>query len=217
MVDQQFEKADTVNAQALESWKLQYEIFAGRKRGRQSRLWQMRVQMCSTSRLKTMRKNDPKLCLRKQIRIWKRTWQSIAECTETEISTLVMAAAIKIIGENSSKVTDEQLYDEFLRKRVTKHDKKTKWCLVLQEIKGWRLLSMILKHAVDLLAASRITAELENPDLTRLERGKTCGGWACFPGKSEFYRRCSVIILTWNIWMKWWRNTKCMQSEHSQS
>lgn len=44
------------------------------------------------------------------------------QSVQKEISTLAMAAAIKIIGENSSKVTDEQLYNEFLSKTGDKHD-----------------------------------------------------------------------------------------------
>ena len=73
MVTEQFEKADTVNAEALEL-KTQYEASFRAQKRRQSRLWQMpeNGQMCSTSRLFPMRKNDPKLCLRKQIRIWKK-------------------------------------------------------------------------------------------------------------------------------------------------
>ena len=62
MVTEQFEKADTVNAEALEL-KTQYEA---------SLQVPENGQMCSTSRLFPMRKNDPKLCLRKQIRIWKK-------------------------------------------------------------------------------------------------------------------------------------------------
>ena len=58
--------------------------------------------------------NDPKLCLRKQIRMEKERDRAL-QSVQKEISTLAMAAAIKIIGENSSKVTDEQLYNEFLK------------------------------------------------------------------------------------------------------
>ena len=48
--------------------------------------------------------------------------RALQSCTRKEISTLAMAAAVKIIGENSSKVTDEQLYNEFLSKTGDKHD-----------------------------------------------------------------------------------------------
>lgn len=70
MVTEQFEKADTVNAEALEL-KTQYEASL---QGAKEEAVQMpeNGQMCSTSRLFPMRKNDPKLCLRKQIRIWKK-------------------------------------------------------------------------------------------------------------------------------------------------
>ena len=44
------------------------------------------------------------------------------QSVQKEIGTLAMAAAVKIIGENSSKVTDEQLYNEFLSKTGDKHD-----------------------------------------------------------------------------------------------
>ena len=73
MVTEQFEKADTVNAEALEL-KTQYEApLQGAKEEAVQIVADARErQMCSTSRLFPMRKNDPKLCLRKQIRIWKK-------------------------------------------------------------------------------------------------------------------------------------------------
>lgn len=124
MVTEQFEKADTVNAEALEL-KTQYEaFFAGAQKRRQSRLWQMpeNGQMCSTSRLFPMRKNESEALLEKTNQDMEKERDRALQSVQKEISTLAMAAAIKIIGENSSKVTDEQLYNEFLSKTGDKHD-----------------------------------------------------------------------------------------------
>ena len=70
-----------------------------------------------------MRKNESEALLEKtKYRIWKKKRDRALQSVQKEISTLAMAAAIKIIGENSSKVTDEQLYNEFLSKTGDKHD-----------------------------------------------------------------------------------------------
>ena len=91
---------------------------------RQFRSWQTPEsgRMYSTSRLFPMRRNDPQICLRRQIRIWEKERDRALQSVQKEIGTLAMAAAVKIIGENSSKVTDEQLYNEFLSKTGDKHD-----------------------------------------------------------------------------------------------
>ena len=119
MVTEQFEKADTVNAEALEL-KTQYEAsLQGAK--------EEAVQIVADAReradvqykqiVSDAEKRSADL-LEKTNQDMDRALQSV----QKEISTLAMAAAIKIIGENSSKVTDEQLYNEFLSKTGDKHD-----------------------------------------------------------------------------------------------
>ena len=72
MVAEQFEKADTANAEALEL-KTQYEAsLQGAKEEAIQIVADARGRMYSTSRLFPMRRNDPRICLRRQIRIWKK-------------------------------------------------------------------------------------------------------------------------------------------------
>ena len=93
MVAEQFEKADTANAEAQE-----YKQIVSDAEKRSADLLEKTNQDMEKER--------------------DRALQSV----QKEIGTLAMAAAVKIIGENSSKVTDEQLYNEFLSKTGDKHD-----------------------------------------------------------------------------------------------
>ena len=103
MVAEQFEKADTVNAEALEL-KTQYEADVQYK------------QIVSDAEKRS------EALLEKTNQDMEKERDRALQSVQKEISTLAMAAAIKIIGENSSKVTDEQLYNEFLSKTGDKHD-----------------------------------------------------------------------------------------------
>ncbi len=123
MVAEQFEKADTVNAEALEL-KTQYEAsLQGAK--------EEAVQIVADAReradvqykqiVSDAEKRSADL-LEKTNQDMEKERDRALQSVQKEISTLAMAAAIKIIGENSSKVTDEQLYNEFLSKTGDKHD-----------------------------------------------------------------------------------------------
>ena len=116
MVAEQFEKADTVNAEALEL-KTQYEAsLQGAK--------EEAVQIVADARERAdvQYKQIVSDAEKRSEALLEKTNQDMEKSVQKEISTLAMAAAIKIIGENSSKVTDEQLYNEFLSKTGDKHD-----------------------------------------------------------------------------------------------
>jgi len=118
MVTEQFEKADTVNAEALEL-KTQYEAsLQGAK--------EEAVQIVADARERAdvQYKQIVSDAEKRSEALLEKTNQDMEKERDRalQISTLAMAAAIKIIGENSSKVTDEQLYNEFLSKTGDKHD-----------------------------------------------------------------------------------------------
>ena len=117
MVAEQFEKADTVNAEALEL-KTQYEAsLQGAK--------EEAVQIVADARERAdvqYKQIVSDALLEKTNQDMEKERDRALQSVQKEISTLAMAAAIKIIGENSSKVTDEQLYNEFLSKTGDKHD-----------------------------------------------------------------------------------------------
>ena len=122
MVTEQFEKADTVNAEALEL-KTQYEASLQAQKRRQSRL--CRCQRTADVQYKQIVSDAEKrsaALLEKTNQDMEKERDRALQSVQKEIGTLAMAAAVKIIGENSSKVTDEQLYNEFLSKTGDKHD-----------------------------------------------------------------------------------------------
>ena len=120
---EQFEKADTANAEALEL-KTQYEAsLQGAK--------EEAIQIVADAReradvqykqiVSDAEKRSADL-LEKTNQDMEKERDRALQSVQKEIGTLAMAAAVKIIGENSSKVTDEQLYNEFLSKTGDKHD-----------------------------------------------------------------------------------------------
>ena len=123
MVVEQFEKADTANAEAQEL-KTQYEAsLQGAK--------EEAIQIVADAReradvqykqiVSDAEKRSADL-LEKTNQDMEKERDRALQSVQKEIGTLAMAAAVKIIGENSSKVTDEQLYNEFLSKTGDKHD-----------------------------------------------------------------------------------------------
>ena len=118
MVVEQFEKADTANAEAQEL-KTQYEAsLQGAKEVADAR---ERADVQYKQIVSDAEKRSADL-LEKTNQDMEKERDRALQSVQKEIGTLAMAAAVKIIGENSSKVTDEQLYNEFLSKTGDKHD-----------------------------------------------------------------------------------------------
>lgn len=123
MVAEQFEQADTANAEA-NALKTQYEeSLAGAK--------EEAVQIVANAReradaeykqIVADAEEHSRQLIEKTSRDMERERDKTLQDVQKEIGTLAMAAAVKIIGESSSQVTDEQLYNEFLAKTGEKHD-----------------------------------------------------------------------------------------------
>ena len=120
MVAEQFEKADTVNAEALEL-KTQYEASLQGAKEEAVQIVADARERADVQFVSDAEKRSEAL-LEKTNQDMEKERDRALQSVQKEISTLAMAAAIKIIGENSSKVTDEQLYNEFLSKTGDKHD-----------------------------------------------------------------------------------------------
>ncbi len=123
MIEEQFAKAEIQNRQALEL-KAKYEtslegakeesiqlIEDARQRGEAE--YRQIVQQAEERAGQLMKNADASL---------KREREKALQDVQNEISSLAMAAAMKIIGDASSPVTDEGFYNEFLAKAGKQND-----------------------------------------------------------------------------------------------
>lgn len=123
MIEEQFAKAETQNQQALEL-KAKYEaslegakeesvqlIEDARQRGEAE--YKQIVQQAEVRADQLMKNADANL---------KREREKALQDVQDEIGSLAMAAAMKIIGNASTQMTDEEFYNEFLTKAGKQND-----------------------------------------------------------------------------------------------